>query len=140
MSKYIPKELEKFILPFNWDVKKVWELPAPIEDAEMSVFEFMFDLPFWSSRPNAGMLFDISPNEVLENMNLYPHQKDRVENADIQYPIDLIFENGTYYILDGLHRLARHKLMGNKTIKARRHKLEIRTKIQVNKALQRTSR
>lgn len=135
MSKYIPKELEDFILPFNWDVKKVWELPASVENVELRDFEFMFDLPFWSSRPDAGMLFDISPNEVLENMNLYPHQKERVENADVRYPVDFIFENDTYYILDGLHRLARHKLMGNKTVRIRKHKLEIRTKIQVNKTL-----
>ncbi|MPW31630.1 hypothetical protein F9L16_21885 [Agarivorans sp. B2Z047] len=135
MSKYIPKELEGFILPFNWDVKKVWELSALIEDVELSEFEFMFDLPFWSSRPNAGMLFDISPNEALENLNCYSHQKKRVEKADIQYPMDFIFENGTYYILDGLHRLVRHKLMGNKIVEVRRHKLEIRTKIQDNKAL-----
>ncbi|MFO6425498.1 hypothetical protein [Motilimonas sp. KMU-193] len=135
MSKYIPKELKGFILPFNWDVNKVWGLLAPIEDVELSDFEFLFELPFWSSRPNAGMLFDISPNQVLANMYLYPHQKERVEKADIQYPIDFIFENGTYYILDGLHRLARHKLLGNRTVKVRRHKLEIRTKIQVNKSL-----
>jgi hypothetical protein len=135
MSKYIPSELKDFILPFNWDVKKVWELPAQIEEVELSTFEFMFDLPFWSSRPNAGMLFDVSPNEVLENFPAYPHQRERVENADIRYPIDFIFENDSYYILDGLHRLARYKLMGRKTIKIRKHKLEIRAKIQVNKRL-----
>ncbi len=79
------------------------------------------------------MLFDITPNQVLSNLAKYPHQTKRVENADIKYPIDCIYENSAYFILDGLHRLARLKLMGCKTVKVRRHKMAIQTEVQVNK-------
>jgi len=135
MSKYIPEVLKEFMLPFNWDVRKVWMQEADIEEIMLSELEFMFELPYWSSKPNSGMLFDITLNQVLDDLAKYPHQTERVENADIQYPIEFIFENGTYYILDGLHRLARHKLLDKKTVKVRKHKLEICANIQVNNTL-----
>jgi hypothetical protein len=32
MEKYIPEELIEYILPFNWDVRRVWELEAKVEE------------------------------------------------------------------------------------------------------------
>ncbi len=51
-NKYIPESLKDYILAFNWDVRKVWKLEADIEENKLSELEFMFDLPYWSSKPN----------------------------------------------------------------------------------------
>ena len=75
MPKTVPPALTDYLLPFNWDVRRVWALPAAVETHPMSTFLNLFERPFWSSRANAGMLFDLTPNQVLADPDRYPHQQ-----------------------------------------------------------------
>lgn len=131
MSKVIPNELRNHVLPFNWDVQRVWKLPATVEIVSMQELDNLFDLPFWSSVPHSGMLFDITPNQVLACPEQYPHQLERIEKADIQFPIDFIYDNNTYFILDGLHRLAKLRQLGVSQVKVRKHDPNVRRIIEV---------
>ncbi len=135
MKKNIPPELSGYILPFDWDVKKVWEQKAPVENLPLEEFEFMLDLPFWSSRPNSGMLFDVTPGQVMAELDMYPHQKKRIQNADTGFPVDFIHDGGVQYILDGLHRIARLKMSGETRLRLRRHGMSIRARIEADQSL-----
>lgn len=41
-------------------------------------------------------------------------------DSDISYPLDIMNWKGRWLLLDGLHRLAKHYLLNNKTIKVRK--------------------
>ncbi|HVX93102.1 MAG TPA: hypothetical protein VHA74_03240 [Candidatus Dojkabacteria bacterium] len=41
-------------------------------------------------------------------------------DSDLQYPLDIMFWKGRYLLLDGLHRLAKAKILGLKTVKVRK--------------------
>ena len=49
----------------------------------------------------------------------YKEQYDRIMNADIEYPIDIMENKGKYVILDGLHRLVKCKLLGYEKVNVR---------------------
>ena len=123
--KALPKILTDHILPFDWDVRRVWEMEREVTVRPVSDFAYLLDLPLWSSVPNRGMLFDISPREVLESPQRSPHQYERVLGADVGFPIDLLFYQEREWILDGVHRLAKLHLMGVDRVRTRLHPEEV---------------
>lgn len=131
MAKIVPDVLTDYVLPFNWQVERVWQLSAPVVEVDIAEFAAMFELPFWSSEPDAGMLFDLSPNQALAQLSVYPHQRRRVQAADTRYPVDLIADGGHRYILDGLHRMAKQKLQQRTRIEVRMHSMDVRRLIEV---------
>lgn len=132
MNKSIPGHLQAYILPFNWDVRLVWSLATPAQDIKRIDLDHLLMLPLWSSIPKSGMLFDISPIEVLENPHRSPHQFERVSQADTSYPIDLLEYNQSRWILDGVHRLAKIYQRRSEWIKVRVHPKEIIPEIRVD--------
>mgnify|MGYP001144762350 CR=1 FL=1 len=121
MEKQVPEPLKPHILPFNWDVNAVWSIAAPAGKVERSTLDYLLHLPLWSSVPNRGMLFDISPIEVLEDPNCSPYQIERIEKADETIPIDLLEWNGKRWILDGVHRLAKLYREATEQVEVRIH-------------------
>lgn len=114
----LPKEIQEHGMDFHWDNEKVWSLAIPVEDIDVSELEWHLDVPFWSYE---GGHYNLLPRIVLENLDLSPEHKDRVLNADIRYPID-IMENpkGRLVILDGMHRLLRLMNEGHTKVKVRK--------------------
>ncbi len=121
MTKNVPSVLANHILPFNWDVRKLWNLEAEISLQPRSDFDYLLDLPLWSSVPNQGMLFDISPREVIACPERSPHQYHRIKHADISFPIDLLIYREQPWILDGVHRLTRIFQFGSEFVRVRFH-------------------
>ncbi len=121
MRKFIPELIQEHILPFNWDVKKVWTLECKSVATPRSHFDYLLGLPLWSSKPNMGMLFDISPLEVLGDKSRSPYQYDRVVKADLSWPIDLLEWKGKTWVLDGVHRIAKSYLQKDSNISVRLH-------------------
>ena len=107
MEKRIPDVLKYHILPFDWDVKSVWALESQVIEEKRSKLDYLLHLPLWSSIPNKGMLFDITPIEVITDPRRSPHQTERIEKTDESYPIDMLHFEGKLWILDGVHRLAK---------------------------------
>ncbi len=125
MNKSIPVELQTHILPFNWDVKLVWSLTTPVQEIHREEFDYLLALPLWSSIPNSGMLFDVSPIEVIKRPKRFPHQYKRILQADTKFPIELIEYNNKNWVLDGVHRLAKMYLKNNKIINVRIHPRDV---------------
>ncbi|RYD23082.1 MAG: hypothetical protein EOP88_05605 [Verrucomicrobiaceae bacterium] len=119
--KIVPPHLSDHILPFQWDVREVWKLPGEVMLRPRADYDYLLDLPLWSSVPEQGMLFDISPREVILDAEQSPFQTERVRMADMRYPIDFVETDGRLWILDGVHRLARHYQMGTVFIRVRCH-------------------
>jgi hypothetical protein len=46
-------------------------------------------------------------------------------SIDFYFPLDFIYDSGNFYILDGLHRLARLKLENAPQVKVRKHSIDV---------------
>ncbi|MEE9339762.1 MAG: hypothetical protein V3U87_16950, partial [Methylococcaceae bacterium] len=82
-------------------------------------------LPLWSSASNSGILFDVSPIEVIKRPNRFPHQYKRILQADTRFPIELIEYKNKNWVLDGVHRLVKMYLKDNKNINVRIHPSDV---------------
>ena len=131
MPKYVPPALTDHLLPFNWDVRKVWGLVAPVSEIAISEFSYLLELPLWSSVPNQGMLFDISPAEVICDPSASPYQTQRLADADTRFPIDLLLLNDRRWVLDGVHRIAKLSTLNVPCVHVRVHTASIITLISV---------
>ncbi len=133
MEKHVPAELTEHILPFNWDVRRLWELEAAVTQRPLVNFEYLLNLPLWSSRPNQGMLFDISPRVVMDFPEKSPHQTQRIHSARIDFPIDLLQYQGREWVLDGVHRIAKLSMIGEVVVNIRIHDETVIPKIIVKR-------
>lgn len=121
MTKEIPEALLEHILPFNWKVEEVWKLTAEVIVAERTEFDYLLELPLWSSEAGRGMLFDIAPIEVIRDPGRSPYQTQRLANTQLGYPLDFLLADGRRWILDGAHRLAKHYQLGDPSVAIRFH-------------------
>lgn len=125
MVKSIPAELEHHVLPFNWDVGRLWTLPCAVRDEHRARFDYLLDLPFWSSVPDAGMLFDLVPMTVIQDPASAPHHAERILSTDTSYPLEFLEYRDKCWILDGVHRLSRLYMSGVARVRIRIHDTSI---------------
>ena len=125
-NKKLPQIIKDVGFDFGWDEAKVWVLDLPIEEMELQDLEWHFDIPFWWTKRG---YYDFKPIWVIENPEKYPERVERVMSSDLQYPLDIMFWKGRWVLLDGLHRLTKAKMTGQKKVKVRKVPLEAIPKI-----------
>lgn len=101
---------------FSWDEKKVWTLDEPVITMPVSELSWHFDVPFWFENDE---IYNLSPNQVIEHPELHKKEWERIQRADISHPLDIMENKGKWLLLDGLHRLMKLHLAGNKDVKVR---------------------
>jgi len=98
-------------------------LEVPVEEMNIDELRWIMDVPFWED--DDGNIV-ITPNEVIQNMDRYPDHRDRIQNADNSFPLDVMKnKKGEWLTLDGLHRLVKQILEGRKTVRVRKIPREI---------------
>lgn len=113
--KIILEKCSDFKIPIDI---KVWKLDVSTSQIHISKLEFLFDMPLWKYQKK---WFAISPNQVIENKTKYKNHWNRIKKADLKYPIDIMKnDKGHWEILDGLHRLAKAKILSQKYIVVRK--------------------
>ncbi len=95
----------------NWEEELIWSLDIPVEEISIKDLLWHFDIPYWEN--DEGDRSTVSPRDVINKEVGTIVEQKRVEDVDINYPIDLFENEGKYFILDGLHRLVR--LYNNKS-------------------------
>ena len=121
MAKNVPVSVRDVILPFDWDVTKVWALNAPTKQEKRTNFDYLLYYPLWSSEPKKGMLFDLSPMTVIDFPNSSVYQTERLASVDVSIPIDVLEYEGESWLLDGSHRIARLYIDALPDLMVRRH-------------------
>lgn len=86
---------------------------------EISIDELVwhFDISFWFS---SGGKYNLTPKEVIDNPAKFRNEYDRIQNSDTTHPLDIMLWKNKWQLLDGLHRLAKLHLQGNKVVKVRK--------------------
>ncbi len=79
--------------------------------------EWMFNIPFWNKGKGS---YNLTPNEVAINPKKHKKEYQRVMNADLRYPLDIMLNKGRWLMLDGLHRLVKAKILGWEKVKVRK--------------------
>lgn len=115
--KVLPGIIERVGFDFRWDNQKVWSLHYPIEEVPLTLLSWHFEVPFWNTEQG---YYDLSPNQVLLDKETFKKEYDRIMQADLTYPIDIMENKGQWLILDGLHRLVKAKSLEYDMIKVRK--------------------
>ncbi|TSC90184.1 MAG: hypothetical protein G01um10145_288 [Microgenomates group bacterium Gr01-1014_5] len=113
----LPKIIKDVGFDFNWSEEKVWALDVPVVDMDVAKLEWHLDIPFWWT--NNGF-YNLAPREVINNPEKHKEEYERVLNADLKHPLDIMFWRGRWLFLDGLHRFVKAYLRGDKTVKVRK--------------------
>jgi len=129
-KRKMPQIIKDVGFDFNWDEEKVWELDIPVEEIDIEELEWHFDVPFWWV---PGGYYDFKPIWVIEDPEKYPERKERIMKSDLSYPLDIMHWKGRWLLLDGLHRLTKAKMTGQKKVKVRKVPQEAIPKIKKEK-------
>ena len=110
-----PDSMRDVFPPTRWQLGKLWALDLRVEPVEVADLLWMFDLPLWQLN---GERFKVSPNQVAATpMNFRPHYQ-RVMDADLDFPINLVAYRGRLVVLDGVHRLLKAHFLRRRWIEA----------------------
>lgn len=113
----IPDEIRPYILPLNWDNRKVWALDIFTDVEAVSDFTWMTSTAWWGEKNKAW--FCIKPMDVLRDPSVSPAHWERIQNADKSLPIHAVRRNGRSVIVDGLHRLCALWMDGEEWVKVK---------------------
>ena len=111
----MPETLREVFPPYRWQLAKLRELDLKVEPVEIADLVWMFDLPLWQLE---GERFWVTPHQVAETpMNFRAHYQ-RVMDADLDFPINLVAYRGRLVVLDGVHRLLKAHFLRRRWIEA----------------------
>jgi len=111
----MPAEVREVFPRQRWQLEKLWALELKVEPVEIADLVWMFDLPLWQLN---GKRFKVTPNQVAETpMNFRAHY-ERVMNADLDFPINLVAYRGRLVVLDGIDRLLKAHFLRRRWIEA----------------------
>lgn len=115
---------------FDWDFKKIWELDLEEEELPIEEIEWHLDVPLWEQR---GKPNSISPREVLLNPSRNRDQYMQIMEAQLEYPVEVMWWNGRWMLLDGVHRLAKAVQRGHSSLTVHKVPHERIPEIQVDR-------
>lgn len=115
-SNEIPQVIKDVGFDFDWSEPKVWALGVPVEEINVDELAWHFDIPFWDE----GGSYNLTPREVIDNQETHKEEYERTMKADTSHPIDIMENKGRWLILDGLHRLVKLFISGEKSAKVRK--------------------
>ena len=116
-KKNLPTIIKEVGFDFNWSEEKVWSLDIPVETISLKELEWHLEVPFWSTMDG---YYNLKPSDVISFPKRYQEEYHKIMKSNLSYPIDIMANKGRWLILDGLHRLAKAKILNKKKIKVRK--------------------
>ncbi|MEK7447333.1 MAG: hypothetical protein AAB632_00820, partial [Patescibacteria group bacterium] len=99
------------------------------EEINISELSYNFSIPYLEMENTDD--WNLSINQLLENLKREVTHSEKMEKSDLKYPIDIYYFRDNWIILDGVHRLAKAKNLGYRKIKIRKVREEDIEKIRI---------
>ena len=116
MPQKHPQIIQDVGFDFSWEEEKVWKLDVPVEEMNISLLTWHFDIPFlWEN----GGVYNLKPIDVIEHPDDHKEEYERTMKSELEYPIDVMENKGRLLILDGLHRLMKASILDMKVVSVR---------------------
>jgi hypothetical protein len=113
----VPDELRPYVLELEWDRERLWQLELPVEDMSVDALAWQLALPWWR---DGERYFSVRPLDVLTIPNPHREHFERAMDADLARALDVTPRNGSWIVLDGVHRLLKAVALGEKTVRVRK--------------------
>lgn len=110
-----PKEID---FGFMYDSEKIWALNIPVEESSIQGLAHNLDIAYLDKEGTDD--WNLTLRELIENPKKHPGHYKKIQNVQMEYPIELYFFDGSWKILDGVHRFCRAIIEGRKTISVRK--------------------
>ncbi|TSA58261.1 hypothetical protein D4R42_00065 [bacterium] len=108
---------------FKIDESKLWAVDIPVEEIAISEIEYNLDIPYLEQEGTED--WNLTPRMLIENFDKEFSHARKVNEADLNHPIQIYFHKNKWIILDGVHRFTKAIYLGLKTIKVRKVSEEI---------------
>lgn len=103
---------------FKIDEPTLWSIDIPVEEMLISEIEYNLDIPYFEKEGTDD--WNLTPRMLIENLDTEISHANKMDNADLKYPIDIYLHQDKWIILDGVHRFTKVVLQGDKTIRVRK--------------------
>jgi hypothetical protein len=113
----VPALFRPYVLEFAWNSDLLRYLDLPAESMSVAALEWQLVLPWWS---DGAREFAVRPVDVLDRRDSYPEHVLRTMAADLASPIDVTLRNERWFILDGVYRLLKARMLGAPTVRVRK--------------------
>jgi hypothetical protein len=111
----IPAVMRGVLLNIRWDRDALFRLSLPVEEVPVGELRWQLELPWWR---DGDRHFAIAPTDVRADPVRYHAHWKRTLDADLRYPIHLLATTPRLRILDGVHRLLKAEISGERLIRA----------------------
>jgi hypothetical protein len=104
-----PSSLRRYLLDFEWDRHRLWELPLQEESMPVLNLAWQLQLPWWRMQ---GRPFAITPHQVAASPHRHLKHYSRTLNADLHKCLHVTYRAERWVVLDGIHRLLKAWRLG----------------------------
>jgi hypothetical protein len=111
-----PKELSDVGFETNWDLDKISKLDLPINWTDIDQLSWHFDLPLLSE--NNGN-YNLKPKDLIEHPGEHQVEYYKTIQTDVIHPINVYEYNDRLVIIDGIYRLIKAVINGEKKVAVR---------------------
>ena len=101
--------VRRYWYSIDWDVETLWGLDLPVSSLSINSLIWHMDVPLW---PYQGQDYSVTPSEVLNAPTKFAVEYNRIQAADLDFPLEVYFHLNRWMILDGVHRLAKAPQLG----------------------------
>lgn len=117
LDRSVPVVFRPYALEFAWDRDSLSDLDLPVEGMSVAALEWQLVLPWW---PDGARAFCLRPVDVQENREAYPEHMLRTMASDLSNPIDVTLRNDRWFVLDGVYRLLKARMLGALSVRVRK--------------------
>lgn len=114
--KDLPPIIKDVGFDFHWSEEKVWKLDVPASEMNITELVWHFDIPFLDKGKER---YAVPPWAVMEHPEECPQEYARMLQADMTHPLDIMENKGRWLLLDGLHRLMKAYMRGDRRVSVR---------------------
>lgn len=112
-----PKKLQEVNIAFKKDDRKIWKLDLPVIEMPIDDLMWHFDYPWWEKEGTDD--WNLTPQELVDDPKKEPTHYRKIQRADLAFPLQVMRHKGRWLLLDGMHRLVKAYLKGDKMVKVR---------------------